>query len=149
MTHRASVLLETLIAVAVVVLVSGMAFGILNQIEGRGRAMLEQRTASDLAHQILIRLRSGEGDAITLSGDALEVLGEGLDSVPADFGSDGERESSRLTGWVIDIQTEDSQFTGWSVAAVSALFEQEGEEPRVVRTLYALVPSSSSLSLAP
>jgi hypothetical protein len=148
---RASVLLETLISLALVVLVSGLAFGILNQVEGRSRGMLEQRTAADIAHDILARLHRGEGDAITLSGEAVSVLDSDADfptesDIPSFDASVLPEETSRLDGWLIEIETEDSQFPGWTVASVSVLRDQEmlGRSPRVVRTLHALVPASSS-----
>lgn len=142
---RGSILLETLISLALVVLVSGLAFGVVSQVEGRSRGMLEQRTASDIAHDVLARMHRGEGDAITLSGEAISVL-ESEDDLPVSDGMDplGE-DPSRLAGWLIEIETEDSQFPGWTVASVAVLRDREGEgrSPRLVRTLHALVPVSA------
>lgn len=144
---RGTVLMESLIAVALVVLAAGLSFSVLTQSDARAGALIEGRRALDIASLVFADLAANQPDPASLSGPVEQLLGEETD--PPD-----DENAPWFADWSIEVSLEDTQFPGKSIATVRVLGEQADElsisgdsftgGARLIATYHRLVPNASA-----
>lgn len=143
MTRRGSVLLEVVVAIAVVVVTGLAGLAVVREASARADRLEARRVGLDVARAALLRLSVEGVDAQAITGPAAAVLGGAFDA--GDDESEGEGGlASPWSGLFIEATSTPSQFDGLSVVTVSV--EQSGVP---IAKLTTLTPASRDRSEAP
>lgn len=109
MTRRASVLLELMLALAILIALSGAIFGVVSRASNAvGEAALQER-AADLARSAMARIEAGLATPATISGPAIERGRE---------------------DWTIEARSEASEFAGASIVTVTVTLPDPSDAGR-------------------
>lgn len=116
MTRSASVLLELMLALAILIALSGAIFGVVSRASSAVEDARLQERAADLARSSMSRIEAGLATPASLSGPAVERGRE---------------------GWMVEARSEASEFPGASLVTVTVTLPDPAD-PSSVRASFTL-----------